>query len=113
MTDIGSRVNIVEFEVGAYTYFAGDASAIYTIIGKYCSIASHVSINPGNHPMNRVMQHHCTYWRVRYGLEGVDAHEFFDWRKKAEPSDRDQAITGRLRDIGEKSFFSLKENGLL
>ena len=37
-------------------------------IGKFCSIASHVRINPGNHPMQRVTQHHMTYRRIEYGF---------------------------------------------
>lgn len=80
-TDIGPGVSIVDSEAGDYTYFAGDASAIYTTIGKFCSIASHVRINPGNHPMWRVTQHHATYRRVQYGLDSRDDESFFDWRK--------------------------------
>lgn len=81
-TDIGPRVSIAESEIGDYTYFAGDASAIYSKIGKYCSIASHVRINPGNHPMWRVMQHHLTYRRVQYGLGNENDEEFFNWRRE-------------------------------
>lgn len=80
-TDIGPGVDITESEVGDYTYFAGDASAIYSTIGKFCSIASHVRINPGNHPMLRVMQHHCTYRRVQYGFDTKNDEEFFNWRR--------------------------------
>lgn len=80
-TDIGAGVSLNETEVGDYTYFAGDASAIYAKIGKFCSIASHVRINPGNHPQWRVMQHHCTYRRVRYGFDIRDDEEFFQWRR--------------------------------
>ena len=80
-TDIGPRVTIAESEIGDYTYFAGDASVVYSKIGKYCSIASHVRINPGNHPMWRVMQHHCTYRRVQYGLDTKNDEEFFNWRR--------------------------------
>lgn len=80
-TDIGPRTSIAESEIGDYTYFAGDASVIYAKIGKFCSIASHVRINPGNHPMGRVTQHHCTYRRVRYGLDAEDDAEFFNWRR--------------------------------
>jgi phosphonate metabolism protein (transferase hexapeptide repeat family) len=80
-TDIGPRVSLAETEVGDYTYFAGDASVIYARIGKFCSIASHVRINPGNHPVQRVTQHHCTYRRVQYGLDTRDDHDFFHWRR--------------------------------
>jgi phosphonate metabolism protein (transferase hexapeptide repeat family) len=80
-TDIGPRTSLVETEIGDYTYFAGDASAIYTKMGKFCSIASQVRLNPGNHPTWRVMQHHCTYRRVQYGLDVKDDEEFFQWRR--------------------------------
>jgi len=80
-TDIGPRVSIMESQVGDYTYFAGDATVHYAKIGKFCSIASHVRINPGNHPTWRVTQHHCTYRRVRYGFDEQDDAEFFDWRR--------------------------------
>jgi hypothetical protein len=79
-TDIGPNVHLSETTVGDYTYFAGDASAVYATIGKFCSIASHVRINPGNHPMHRVTQHHMTYRRKMFGF-GEDDTEFFQWRR--------------------------------
>jgi phosphonate metabolism protein (transferase hexapeptide repeat family) len=39
-----------------------------------------VRINPGNHPMGRVTQHHMTYRRTQYGF-GPDDAAFFDWRR--------------------------------
>ncbi|MFZ3131815.1 MAG: DapH/DapD/GlmU-related protein [Desulfosporosinus sp.] len=80
-TDIGPRVSLSETEVGDYTYLAADASAIYAKIGKFCSLASYVRINPGNHPMWRVTQHHSTYRRVQYGFDTVNDGEFFNWRR--------------------------------
>lgn len=82
-TDIGSNCTIVESTVDDYTYLAGDAQVIYATIGKFCSIASHVRINPGNHPMHRVTQHHSTYRRVEYAFEEQDDHDFFDWRRRS------------------------------
>ena len=64
-----------------YSYAAGDASIIYAEVGKFCSIASHARINPGNHPMDRVTQHHMTYRRVEYGFDSTDDVEFFKWRR--------------------------------
>jgi len=81
-TDIGPHSHIVESTFGDYSYAAGDASIIYADVGKYCSIASHVRINPGNHPMGRVTQHHMTYRRVQYGLGETDDLAFFDWRRE-------------------------------
>lgn len=80
-TDIGPNCSIVESVFDDYSYVAGDAQIIYAEIGKFCSIASHVRINPGNHPMDRVTQHHCTYRRVEYGFAPTDDEAFFDWRR--------------------------------
>ncbi len=80
-TEIGKNSSIVESDFGAYSYAAGDVLIIYTDIGPFCSIASHVRINPGNHPMWRVAQHHMTYRRERFGLAAEDDDEFFQWRR--------------------------------
>jgi phosphonate metabolism protein (transferase hexapeptide repeat family) len=82
-TEIGPNTTMAESTFGDYSYAAGDASIIYTDVGKFCSIASHVRINPGNHPMQRVTQHHLTYRRVQYGFGDADDADFFDWRRAA------------------------------
>jgi len=79
-TEIGRNTRIVESEIGDYTYDAGDVSIIYSVVGNFCSIASHTCVNPGNHPMHRVTQHHCTYRRSEFGF-GEDDEEFFQWRR--------------------------------
>jgi phosphonate metabolism protein (transferase hexapeptide repeat family) len=79
-TDIGPNSSISESTIGDYTYTAGNNSIIYSEVGKFCSIASHVRLNPGNHPMGRVTQHHMTYRRAQYGF-GADDDAFFDWRR--------------------------------
>ncbi|MGE0058688.1 MAG: acetyltransferase [Dehalococcoidia bacterium] len=80
-TAIGPNTSISESTVGDYTYTAGDNSIIYSEVGKFCSIASHVRLNPGNHPMWRVTQHHMTYRRASYGFDEADDQEFFEWRR--------------------------------
>jgi phosphonate metabolism protein (transferase hexapeptide repeat family) len=80
-TWVGPNCSIVESTFGDYSYTAGDVSIIYSDVGKFCSIASHVRLNPGNHPMERVTQHHMTYRRVQYGFADSDDHGFFDWRR--------------------------------
>jgi phosphonate metabolism protein (transferase hexapeptide repeat family) len=80
-TWIGSGSSIVESTFGDYSYTTGDVSIIYSEVGKFCSIASHARLNPGNHPMDRVTQHHMTYRRVQYGFAESDDVEFFDWRR--------------------------------
>ncbi|MEL6149714.1 MAG: DapH/DapD/GlmU-related protein [Chloroflexota bacterium] len=79
-TEIGRGSYLVESTFGDYSYTAGHAQIIYADVGKFCSIASHVRINPGNHPMWRVTQHHMTYRRQQYGF-GPDGTEVFAWRR--------------------------------
>jgi hypothetical protein len=82
-TDIGPNWTVLASRMGDYSYLAGsDGVVIYTEIGKFCSIASHVFINPGNHPMHRVTQHHCTYRRRRYGFGATDDQAVFQWRRR-------------------------------
>lgn len=70
-----------EVSVGDYSYCAGYNQIDYTTIGKFCSIASFVRINPGNHPTYlRSAQHHFTYRSSVYGF-GEDDEAFFDWRR--------------------------------
>jgi phosphonate metabolism protein (transferase hexapeptide repeat family) len=80
-TEIGCNSLIVESTIGDYTYDDGDVSILWTEVGRFCSIANRVRINPGNHPMERVTQHHMTYRRVRFGLDDRDDGEFFSWRR--------------------------------
>jgi phosphonate metabolism protein (transferase hexapeptide repeat family) len=80
-TEIGPGTVMAESTFDDYSYAFGDVSIIYAEVGKFCSIASHVRINPGNHPMDRVTQHHCTYRRAQYGFDDLDDTAFFDWRR--------------------------------
>lgn len=78
---LGPQTSLHESTLGDYTYTAGDAQIIYSTVGKFCSIASHVRLNPGNHPMWRVTQHHATYRLRDYGFAERDDDSFFDWRR--------------------------------
>lgn len=81
-TDIGANWTVLESRIDDYSYLAGtDGAVIYTEIGRFCSIASHTVINPGDHPMQRVTQHHCTYRRRRYGFGLADDEGVFNWRR--------------------------------
>jgi phosphonate metabolism protein (transferase hexapeptide repeat family) len=81
-TDIGPNWTVIGSTLGDYSYLAGrDGIVIYSTIGKFCGIASHVMINPGQHPVERVTQHHCTYRRRRYGFAATDDEAFFGWRR--------------------------------
>lgn len=80
-TEIGKGTHIVQSTIGDYTYDDGEVSIFYSEIGKFCSIANRVRINPGNHPQDRVTQHHMTYRRKQFGLDTRDDEAFFDWRR--------------------------------
>ena len=43
--EIGPRVVLREVEVGDFSYFERGGEAVYTRIGKFCSIAANVRIN--------------------------------------------------------------------
>jgi phosphonate metabolism protein (transferase hexapeptide repeat family) len=77
---LGPNTSLVESSFDDYSYTAGNVSIIYSQIGKFCSIANSVRINPGNHPQWRITQNHCTYRRERYGF-GKDDTDFFNWRR--------------------------------
>ncbi len=79
-TEVGANSWLVETTLDDYSYTAGDNQITYTQIGKFSNIASHVRINPSNHPMERVTLHHITYRRNLYGF-GEDDSDFFEWRR--------------------------------
>lgn len=81
-TRIGARTHMSEVSFGDYSYIVSDSSAAYARIGKFCSIARDVRINPGNHPTWRAAQHHFSYRAVSYDLGEADDSEFFEWRRK-------------------------------
>ncbi len=78
--EVGARTKVTESSFGDYSYVVNDADIIYTTVGRFCSIAAHTRINPGNHPLDRVALSHFTYRSSAYGL-GADDAAFFDWRR--------------------------------
>jgi phosphonate metabolism protein (transferase hexapeptide repeat family) len=58
---IGERCVLREVNVGDFTYFERNAEAIYTEIGKFCSIAANTRINALEHPIERITQHKVSY----------------------------------------------------
>ena len=49
--EVGARAQLLEVELGDYSYIVNDSDAAYATIGKFCSIAAMTRINPGNHPI--------------------------------------------------------------
>lgn len=80
-TEIGARTQFEESSLGDYSYIVNDGEVISTRIGKFCSIAAHVRLNPGNHPVWRASQSHFVYRTSAYFEGEADEEEFFDWRR--------------------------------
>ena len=80
-TEVGPRTSVIESELGDYSYVVNDSDIAYTRIGKFCSIASHVRINPGNHPTWRASQAHFSYRSGKYWPGEPDDDDFFAWRR--------------------------------
>ncbi len=80
-TEIGAHSRVAESALGDYSYITRHCDVVWTTIGKFCSIADFVRVNPGNHPTWRACQHHSVYRAAAYGL-GEDDHDFFAWRKE-------------------------------
>ena len=66
--EVGARTKVAESSFGDYSYVVNDSDIIYAAIGKFCSIAAHARLNPGNHPLDRVMLSHVGYRSSAYGL---------------------------------------------
>lgn len=80
-TEVGARTVISETVMGDYSYIVQDGQIDMSDIGKFCSIAAHVRINPGNHPTERASQSHFLYRASRYFDGEADEAGFFDWRR--------------------------------
>lgn len=81
---IGERVVLRDVSVGDFSYFERHCEAIYTTIGKFCSIAANSRINALEHPIERVTQHKVSYRPNEYfRWLGVDAE--FRERRRAKP----------------------------
>ena len=78
--EVGARSRVAESHFGDYAYVANDSDIASTTLGRFCSIAAQVRLNPGNHPLDRVALSHFTYRSSAYGM-GEDDAAFFDWRR--------------------------------
>lgn len=80
-TAVGARTTVAESTMADYSYVVNDASIIYAQIGRFCSIAAHTRLNPGNHPLQKAALHHFSYRTRSYDLGEEDDAEFFAWRR--------------------------------
>jgi phosphonate metabolism protein (transferase hexapeptide repeat family) len=79
---VGERVILREVTLGDFSYFERHAEAIYTTIGKFCSIAANSRINALEHPLERLTTHKVSYRPNEYfRYLGVDAE--FRQRRQA------------------------------
>ena len=79
-TEVGRGTMMKDAAMGDYSDITQHCHVVWTTIGKFCSIANSVRLNPGNHPTWRAVQHHSVYRAEAYDL-GEDDHDFFEWRK--------------------------------
>ena len=80
-TEIAEQAKLIETSLDDYSYVMERSDIISTSIGKFANIASDVRINPGNHPMEWVSQHHFLYRRKLFGMHEEDNNSFFNWRR--------------------------------
>jgi phosphonate metabolism protein (transferase hexapeptide repeat family) len=79
---VGERTVLREVAVGDFSYFERHAEAIYTDIGKFCSIAANTRINALEHPLERPTTHKVSYRPNEYfRYLGVD-QEFRERRRQ-------------------------------
>lgn len=79
--EVGARAQLLEVSMDNYSYVVNDTDIAYASIGKFCSIASHVRINPGDHPIERASQSHFTYRASAYFEDASDEAELFAQRR--------------------------------
>jgi phosphonate metabolism protein (transferase hexapeptide repeat family) len=82
-TDVAERVNLAECEIGDFTHIERHVEAIYTSIGKFCSVAAETRLNALNHPMERVSQHKITYRPNEYFVHMKVDKDFREKRQTA------------------------------
>ncbi len=60
------RVTVICSSIDRHTYVQRSSSIYYATIGKFCSIASNVTIGPGIHKMDSISTHPSFYLKTRH-----------------------------------------------
>jgi len=81
-TMVGQRSEVFSSDLLDYSYLVKDVEVFNAEVGKFANIASHVRINPTNHPMWRATLHHFTYRSVSHFMGDDDDDEVLNWRKQ-------------------------------
>lgn len=79
-TEVQEHCKLHDVHLDDYSYVTEGCSLAHCRIGKFSNIASRARINPGNHPMDWVSQHHFQYRKKMYGFAENDDASFFSWR---------------------------------
>jgi phosphonate metabolism protein (transferase hexapeptide repeat family) len=79
--EIGEGANILEAEMGDYSYTARYADIAYSVLGKFVNIAAFTRLNPGEHPYHRASLHHFMYRSSYFWPDEPDEKAVFDWRR--------------------------------
>ncbi|WP_420391517.1 chloramphenicol acetyltransferase [Acuticoccus sp.] len=80
-TEVGPRTRIEWSIFGDYSYVMEGGQISYATVGKFCSLASNVRLNPTNHPVERASSHHFSYRASRYFEDAGDDEAVFAWRR--------------------------------
>lgn len=79
--EIGEGSNILESEMGDYSYTARYADIAYSVLGKFVNVAAFTRLNPGEHPYHRASLHHFMYRSSYFWPDEQDEQAVFDWRR--------------------------------
>jgi len=81
-TMVGQRCEVLSSDLLDYAYLVKDVEVFNAEVGKFANIASHVRINPTNHPMWRATLHHFTYRSKSHFMADEDDDEVSNWRSQ-------------------------------
>ncbi len=79
--EIAEGTQLLDSDMGNYSYTARFADISSARIGKFANIAAFSRINPGEHPHHRASLHHFMYRSSYYWPEETDEQSVFDWRR--------------------------------
>jgi len=82
-TVAGPRCEVLSSDLLDYSYLVKDVEVFNAEVGKFANVASHVRINPTNHPMWRATLHHFTYRSVSHFMADDDDDEVPNWRNQS------------------------------
>ncbi len=78
--EIGEFTNLLNTEIGDYSYCTQRCDFANATIGKFANIASCVRIGATDHPLDRASLHHFMYRSARYWDDAQDDAAWFEKR---------------------------------